>query len=70
MEQKQEEIFEVRDYLIEQNVCQGFINMMDDLFIHKSITRDEIDHLFTLPKEEYIEFVENYKSRGPKHARA
>lgn len=35
-----QEVFEIRDYLVENNYPQGLINILDDYFTNKAITRE------------------------------
>lgn len=51
------EVFEIRDYLVENNYPKGFIYMLDDYFTNKAIS-----------KEEYQHFINNYQLRGTNNA--
>lgn len=62
-----QEVFEIRDYLVENNYPQGFIYMLDDYFTNKTISKEEINDIMSLPKEEYEDFINNYRLRGANH---
>ena len=40
-----QEVFEIRDYLVENNYPQGLINILDDYFTNKAITLNEIQEM-------------------------
>lgn len=62
------EVFEIRDYLVENNYPKGFIYMLDDYFTNKAISKEEINDIMSLPKEEYQHFINNYQLRGANNA--
>lgn len=57
-----QEVFEIRDYLVENNYPQGLINILDDYFTNKAITLDEIQEMQKL--NNFAELVDNYQLRG------
>lgn len=59
-----QEVFEIRDYLVENNYPQGFINILDDYFTNKAITLDEIQEM--QKQNNFAELVDNYQLRGAK----
>ncbi len=56
------EVFEIRDYLVENNYPQGLINILDDYFTNKAITLDEIQEM--QKQNNFAELVDNYQLRG------
>lgn len=59
-----QEVFEIRDYLVENNYPQGLINILDDYFTNKAITLDEIQEM--QKQNNFAELVDNYQLRGAK----
>ena len=57
-----QEVFETRDYLVENNYPQGLINILDDYFTNKAITLDEIQEM--QKQNNFAELVDNYQLRG------
>lgn len=57
-----QEVFEIRDYLVENNYPQGLINILDDYFTNKVITLHEIQEM--MEQENFAELVDNYQLRG------
>ena len=57
-----QEVFEIRDYLVENNYLQGLINILDDYFTNKAITLDEIQEM--QKQNNFAELVDNYQLRG------
>lgn len=57
-----QEVFEIRDYLIENNYPQGVINILDDYFVNKAITREEMDDI--LKQENAKDIIDSYQLRG------
>ena len=57
-----QEVFEIRDYLVENNYPQGLINILDDYFTNKAITLDEIQEM--QKQNNFAELVDNYQLRG------
>ena len=57
-----QEVFEIRDYLVENNCPQGLINILDDYFTNKAITIDEIQEM--QKQNNFAELVDNYQLRG------
>ena len=57
-----QEVFEIRDYLVENNYPQGLINILDDYFTNKAITIDEIQEM--QKQNKFAELVDNYQLRG------
>lgn len=57
-----QEVFEIRDYLVENNYPQGLINTLDDYFTNKAITLDEIQEM--QKQNNFAELVDNYQLRG------
>ena len=57
-----QEVFEIRDYLVENNYPQGLINILDDYFTNKAITLDEIQE--KQKQNNFAELVDNYQLRG------
>ena len=57
-----QDVFEIRDYLVENNYPQGLINILDDYFTNKAITIDEIQEM--QKQNNFAELVDNYQLRG------
>ena len=57
-----QEVFEIRDYLVENNYPQGLINILDDYFTNKAITLDETQEM--QKQNNFAELVDNYQLRG------
>lgn len=57
-----QEMFEIRDYLIEKNYPQGVINIFDDYFINKAITKEEMDDI--LKQDNAKDIIDSYQLRG------
>ena len=57
-----QEVFEIRDDLVENNYPQGLINILDDYFTNKAITIDEIQEM--QKQNNCAELVDNYQLRG------
>ena len=57
-----QEVFEIRDYLVENNCPQGLIDILDDYFTNKAITLDEIQEM--QKQNNFAELVDNYQLRG------
>ena len=57
-----QEVFEIRDYLVENNCPQGLINILDDYFTNKAITLDEIQEM--QKQNNFAELLDNYQLRG------
>ncbi|EHJ56435.1 hypothetical protein HMPREF9318_01578 [Streptococcus urinalis FB127-CNA-2] len=60
------EVFDVRDYLVQNNYPQSLIDLLDDVFTHNLVSKEEQDKIMAMPTEEINEFVLNYKRRSPK----
>lgn len=58
------EVFQIRDYLVEHNYPKGYIFILEDYFTNKAISKEEINDIISLPKEEYQHFINNYQLRG------
>ncbi|MFZ2186387.1 MAG: hypothetical protein WAV43_06040 [Streptococcus parauberis] len=56
------EVFEIRDYLIENKYPQGLINILDDYFTNSAITYEEMDDI--LKQENAKDIVYGYQLRG------
>lgn len=57
-----QEVFEIRDYLVENNYPQGLINILEDYFTNKAITLDEIQEM--QKQNNFAELLDNYQLRG------
>ena len=57
-----QEVFEIRDYLVENNYPQGLIDILDDYFTNKAITLDEVQEM--QKQNDFAELVDNYQLRG------
>ncbi|MGQ7457882.1 hypothetical protein ACTGU6_07755 [Streptococcus suis] len=57
-----QEVFEIRDYLVENNYPNGSIAMLDDYFTNKTISREEIQEM--QKQNNFAELVDNYQLRG------
>ena len=57
-----QEVFEIRDYLVENNYPQGLINILDDYFTNKAITLDETQEM--QKQNNFAELLDNYQLRG------
>lgn len=66
MKQEKNEVFDIRNYLVQNNYQKGLIAMLDDYFTNKAISKEEINDIISLPREEYQYFINNYQLRGVK----
>ena len=66
MRQEKNEVFDIRNYLVENDYPNGLIAMLDDYFTNKAISKEEINDIISLPREEYQYFINNYQLRGAK----
>ena len=66
MKQEKNEVFDIRNYLVQNNYQKGLIAMLDDYFTNKAISKEEINDIISLPREEYQYFINNYQLRGAK----
>ena len=57
-----QEVFDIRDYLVENNYPQGLIDILDDYFTNKAITLDEVQEM--QKQNNFAELVDNYQLRG------
>ena len=57
-----QEVFEIRDYLVENDYPQGLINILDDYFTNKAITLNEIQEM--QKQNNFAELLDNYQLRG------
>ena len=62
MKQVKNEVFDIRNYLVENDYPNGLIAMLDDYFTNKTISREEIEEM--MEQENFAELVDNYKLRG------
>lgn len=56
------EVFEIRDYLVENNCSQGVINLFEDYFVNKAITKEEMDDI--LKQDNAKDIINSYQLRG------
>ena len=66
MIKEKNEVFDNRNYLVQNNYQKGLIAMLDDYFTNKAISKEEINDIISLPREEYQYFINNYQLRGVK----
>ncbi|HFI0182624.1 TPA: hypothetical protein ACGO1J_001147 [Streptococcus suis] len=66
MIKEKNEVFNIRNYLVQNNCQKGLIAMLNDYFTYKAISNKEINDIISLPKDEYQHFVNNYQLRGAK----
>lgn len=59
-----DEVFNIKEYLVKNNYPQGFIFMLEDYFINKAISKEEINTIMELPTDEYNHFINNYTLKG------
>ncbi|WP_259463327.1 hypothetical protein ABNB56_05855 [Streptococcus iniae] len=59
------EVFEIRDYLVENDYPKGLINILEDYFTNKTISREEIEEM--MKQDNFAELVGSYQLRGAKH---
>ena len=64
MKQEKNEVFDIRNYLVENDYPNGLITMLDDYFTNKTISREEIEEM--MEQENFAELVGNYQLRGAK----
>ena len=62
MIKEKNEVFNIRNYLVQNNYQKGLIAMLDDYFTNKTISREEIEEM--MEQENFAELVDNYKLRG------
>ncbi len=62
MKQEKNEVFDIRNYLVENDYPNGLIAMLDDYFTNKTISREEIEEM--MEQENFAELVDNYQLRG------
>ena len=67
MIKEKNEVFDNRNYLVQNNYQKGLIAMLDDYFTNKAISKEEINDIISLPKDEYQHFINNYQLRGAKN---
>ena len=67
MIKEKNEVFDNRNYLVQNNYQKGLIAMLDDYFTNKAISKEEINGIISLPKDEYQHFINNYQLRGAKN---
>ena len=67
MIKEKNEVFDIRNYLVQNNCQKGLSAMLDDYFTNKAISNEEINDIISLPKEEYQHFINNYQLRGAKN---
>ena len=65
MKQEKNEVFEIRDYLVENDYPNGLINIFDDYFTNKAISREEIEEM--MKQDNFAELVGSYQLRGARH---
>ena len=66
MIKEKNEVFDIRNYLVQNNYQKGLSAVLDDYFTNKAISNKEINDIISLPKEEYQHFINNYQLRGAK----
>lgn len=57
-----QEVFEIKDYLVENNCSQGVINLFEDYFVNKAITKEEMDDI--LKQDNAKDIIDSYQLRG------
>ena len=67
MIKEKNEVFNIRNYLVQNNYQKGLSAMLDDYFTNKAISNKEINDIISLPREEYQYFINNYQLRGVKN---
>ena len=66
MIKEKNEVFDIRNYLIENKYQKGLSAMLDDYFTNEAISSKEINDIISLPRQEYQYFINNYQLRGTK----
>ena len=64
---EQTEVFDIRNYLVQNNYQKGLSAILDDYFTNKAISNKEINDIISLPKDEYQHFSNKYQLRGLKN---
>lgn len=62
MIKEKNEVFDIRNYLVQNNYQKGLSAMLDDYFTNKAITIDEIQEM--QKQNNFAELVDNYQLRG------
>lgn len=57
-----QEVLEIKDYLVENNFSQGVINLFEDYFVNKAITKEEMDDI--LKQDNARDIINSYQLRG------
>ena len=64
MSTKTDVVYNIRDYLIQENYPTGLLFLLEDYFINKAISKEEINNILSLPTDEYNAFISNYTLKG------
>lgn len=65
MKQEKNEVFELRNYLIENGYPKELIILLDDYLTNKTISREEIEEM--RKQDNFAELVGSYQLRGAKN---
>ena len=64
MSETNKKIFNIEDYLINEDLPNGVFYLLKDYLVNETITKEEINKIMTLPKDEFIKFINNYTLKG------
>lgn len=64
MSTKTDVVYNIKDYLIQENYPTGLLFLLEDYLINKAISKEEINNILALPIDEYNYFISNYTLRG------
>ncbi|CAM4136834.1 hypothetical protein AT575_08935 [Streptococcus penaeicida] len=58
-------VIDLKDYLIERNAPKELLDLLTDFIVNKSFTKEEMENLTKLPKNQLLNFIDSYILRGP-----
>ena len=58
------ELSNFEEYLINEDLPEGVYYLLKDYLVNETITKDEINNILSLHKDEFINFINNYTSKG------
>lgn len=56
--------FDIEEYLINEDLPEGVFYLLKDYLVNETITKEEINKFLSLPKDEFINFINNYTLKG------
>lgn len=58
------ELFNIKDYLIKEDLPKGVYYLLEDYLVNGTVTKDEINKILSLPTDKFINFINNYTLKG------